>query len=110
MAAFKRSRSNLTPEPDFASSSNSVPLSVKSTSTTANSASMRSGQSHSSRANPKSLDETQLEIQRKRSRVGATSAAEEPAEDLTASISIPGGLPPAAKKHTKSRSSNCVVQ
>ncbi|KAJ7709136.1 hypothetical protein B0H14DRAFT_713950 [Mycena olivaceomarginata] len=97
MAAFKRSRSNLTPEPDLASSSSSVTLvppkdsvqkklrkdlkdrfqSVKSTSTTANTASMRSGQSHSSRANPKSLDETQLEIQQKRSRVRATSAASE---------------------------------
>ncbi|KAF7370599.1 Cell division control protein [Mycena sanguinolenta] len=134
MAAFKRSRSNLTPEPDFASSSTSVPQvppkdvgqkklrkdpkdrpqSVKSTSTTANSASMRSGQSVTSRANVKSLDETPTDmerIQRKRSRMTSKSAASEAAVDLTASLSIPGGLAPAEpKKHSRSRSSNCIVQ
>ncbi|KAJ6518809.1 Pkinase-domain-containing protein [Mycena sanguinolenta] len=133
MAAFKRSRSNLTPEPDFASSSTSVPQvppkdvghkklrkepkdrpqSVKSTSTTANTASMRSGESVASRPNLKSLDETPTDmerIQRKRSRMTSKSAASEAAVDLTASLSIPGGLPPEPKKHSRSRSSNCVVQ
>ncbi|KAK6992189.1 cell division control protein [Favolaschia claudopus] len=133
MAAFKRSRSNLSPEPDFASSSSSIPQvppkdvgakklrkdpkdrpqSVKSTSTTANTASMRSGQSLGSRSNVKSLDEVPSEIQRKRSRMGSKSAASEVAVELSTSVSVPGGLPTepaAAKKHSKSRSSNCIVQ
>ncbi|KAF7356594.1 Cell division control protein [Mycena venus] len=128
MAAFKRSRSNLSPEPDFASSTTSVPQvppkdapqkklrkdpkdrpqSVKSTSTAANTASMRSGESVASRANPKSLDETRTDMQRKRSRLVSKSAA---SDDFSASVSVPGGLPPeTTKKHSKSRSSNCVVQ
>lgn len=133
MAAFKRSRSNLSPEPpnDYASSSASVPQvppkdnvqkklrkdpkdrpqSVKSTSTTANTASMRSGESITSRANPKSLDEMRTaDMQRKRSRLNSKSAVSETTVDLDASISIPGGLPPEQKKHSKSRSSNCIVQ
>lgn len=130
MAAFKRSRSNLSPEPDFASSSNSIPQvppkdvgqkklrkdpkdrpqSVKSTSTTANTDSMRSGQSVASRPTPKSLDETAPHIHRKRSRMGSKSGASEAAVDMTPSLSIPGGLPPETKKHSRSQSSNCIVQ
>ncbi|KAF8189096.1 hypothetical protein K438DRAFT_1676847 [Mycena galopus ATCC 62051] len=77
MAAFKRSRTDLTPEPDLASSSNSIPQvplkvggetklkknlrerlqSVKSTRTAANTAGMRNDQSIPSRLDPRSLDE-----------------------------------------------------
>ncbi|KAJ7504345.1 STE/STE11/cdc15 protein kinase [Mycena galericulata] len=134
MAAFKRSRSNLTPEPDHGSSSTSVPQvptkdvpqkklrkeqkerpqSVKSTSTTANTSSMRSGESVMSRANPKSLDETRSDMQHKRSRLNSKSAASEVTTDLdvTGSVSVPGGLPPETrhKKRSESRSSNCIVQ
>ncbi|KAJ6591534.1 Pkinase-domain-containing protein [Mycena vulgaris] len=130
-AAFKRSRSNLSPEPDHASSSGSLPQvppkdvpqkklrkdqkdrpqSVKSTSTNANTSSLRSGESVMSRANPKSLDETRsADIQRKRSRLNSKSAVSEVTDlDAAESVHVPGGLPPE-NRHKKSRSSNCVVQ
>ncbi|KAJ7155370.1 Pkinase-domain-containing protein [Mycena crocata] len=133
MAAFKRSRSNLSPEPDHASSSGSVPQvppkdgqkklrkdpkerpqSVKSTSTTANTSSLRSGESIASRANPKSLDETRsTEMHRKRSRLNSKSVASEVTDlDVAGSVSVPGALPPETrhKKRSESRSSNCTVQ
>ncbi|KAJ7446686.1 Pkinase-domain-containing protein [Mycena latifolia] len=117
MAAFKRSRSNLSPEPDHASSSGKIVLkSVKSTSTTANTSSLRSGESVLSRANPKSLDETRsTDMQRKRSRLNSKSAPSEvTATDLDApgTRTLPGGLPPETrhKKRSESRSSNCIVQ
>ncbi|KAJ7116024.1 hypothetical protein C8R44DRAFT_628426 [Mycena epipterygia] len=136
MAAFKRSRSNLSPEPDHASSSGSIvppvppkdvaiqkklrkdpkdrPQSVKSTSTTANTSSLRSGESVLSRANPKSLDETRssANMQRKRSRLNSKSAPSEATElDTTGTVSLPGGLPIESrhKKRSESRS-GCVVQ
>ncbi|KAJ6610201.1 hypothetical protein B0H10DRAFT_2225214 [Mycena sp. CBHHK59/15] len=135
MAAFKRSRSNLSPEPDHVSSSGSVPLpppkddrtaqkklrkdhrerpqSVKSTSTTANTSSLRSGESALSRSNPKSLDETRtLDMQRKRSRLHLHSKSAPSEITAAASPSIPGSLPPESrhKKRSESRSSNCIVQ
>ncbi|KAJ6581497.1 hypothetical protein B0H19DRAFT_927936 [Mycena capillaripes] len=135
MAAFKRSRSNLSPEPDHGSSSTSVPQvppkdvaqkklrkdpggrpqSVKSTSTTANSASMRSAESAASRANPKSLDEVRSSDghQKKTRRMHTKSAPSEVTVDLSESVNIPGGLPPENNRHKKrseSRSSNCIVQ
>lgn len=135
MAAFKRSRSNLSPEPDHGSSTSipqvppkdavpqkklrkeqkERPQSVKSTSTAANTSSMRSGESVMSRANPRSVDEARsADLQRKRSRLHSKSAASE-VTDITAtgSVSLPGGLPPEPPRHKKrseSRSSNCVVQ
>ncbi|KAF7372100.1 Cell division control protein [Mycena venus] len=80
MAAFKRSRSNLSPEPDFSSSMASVsqvtskyapqrklrkdpkdrPQSVMRISPTPNTLCMRSGETVASRASPKSLDETRM--------------------------------------------------
>ncbi|KAJ7612495.1 Pkinase-domain-containing protein [Mycena polygramma] len=137
MAAFKRSRSNLSPEPDHpsssvhASSSVSVPQvplkdpkklrkdpkdrpqSVKSTSTAANTASMRSAESAVSRANPKSLEEVRTSDKPpQRSRIHSKSAASEATVEFSASVSIPGGLPPEGrhKKRSESRSSNCIVQ
>ncbi|KAJ7765490.1 STE/STE11/cdc15 protein kinase [Mycena maculata] len=134
MAAFKRSRSNLSPEPDHASSSGSVPQvppkdinqkklrkeprerpqSVKSTSTGANTSSLRSGESAVSRANPKSLDEsrTTAAMQRKRSRLNSKSAPSEVTDLDAGSVSVPGGLPPESrhKKRSESRSGNCIVQ
>ncbi|KAJ7180664.1 Pkinase-domain-containing protein [Mycena filopes] len=135
MAAFKRSRSNLSPEPEGSPTSplpqvppkevvpqkklrkdqKERPQSVKSTSTAANTSSMRSAESGMSRVNPRSLDETRsAEMQRKRSRLNSKSAPSE-VTDITAngSVSLPGGLPPEPPRHKKrseSRSSNCVVQ
>ncbi|KAJ7224296.1 STE/STE11/cdc15 protein kinase [Mycena pura] len=124
-AAFKRSRSNLSPEPDHGASTASVPQvppkdvgkklrkehkdrpqSVKSTSTTANTASLRSGESAVSRANP---NETRTaDMQRKRSRLNSKSGT----SDVVDVISVPGSMPPESKpkKRSDSRSSNCVVQ
>jgi hypothetical protein len=128
-AAFKRSRSNLSPEPDHASSVGSLapqvppkegkklrkepkdrPQSLKSTSTAANTSSMRSGESIMSRANPKSLDETRsADMQRKRSRLNSKSAASEATVEVSGSVSVPGGLPETRhKKRSESRS--CIVQ
>lgn len=135
-AAFKRSRSNLSPEPDHASSAGSLPQtfapkdgaqkklrkeqkdrpqSVKSASTAANTSSMRSAESVASRANPTSLDEARVDMKRKQSRVTSKSAPSEATVtevDDAGSRSIPGELPPENrhKKRSESRSSNCIVQ
>ncbi|KAF7308778.1 Cell division control protein [Mycena kentingensis (nom. inval.)] len=129
MAAFKRSRSNLSPEPDHASSSGSVPQvpakdvppkklrkdhrerpqSVKSTSTTANSASVRSGESAVSRSNAKSIDEVRsVEMQRKRSRLNSKSGTSEVDVDGVPEATLAEGK--HHKKRSESRSSNCTVQ
>ncbi|KAJ7066618.1 Pkinase-domain-containing protein [Mycena amicta] len=130
MAAFKRSRSNLSPEPDHASSSKSVPQlppkdapmqkklrkdqkerpqSVKSTSTTANTASLRSAESAISRGQVKSMDESRTveAMHHKRSRLNSKSGASE-----ADGMSVPGAMPAESrhKKRSESRSSNCIVQ
>ncbi|KAJ7281494.1 Pkinase-domain-containing protein [Mycena rebaudengoi] len=136
MAAFKRSRSNLSPEPpDHVSLSGSVPLSgsppvvppkdavpqkklrkeqkdrpqsVKSSSTAPNTASMRSAESMASRNNPKSLDETQSpDIRRKRSRATSKSGVSDAPD---ASLSIPGSMPPDVRHKKRSESRSCIVQ
>ncbi|KAF7308545.1 Cell division control protein [Mycena chlorophos] len=134
VAAFKRSRSNLTPEPDRASSVASVPTlppkdapsgkklqkshrekpqSVKSTSTAgANTSSVRSADSSASRsavsrshANSKSVDVG--EVQRKRSMLNPAKSAPSEAE-----VTVPGALPVETNKHRKRSESrsNCIVQ
>ncbi|CAK5267814.1 unnamed protein product [Mycena citricolor] len=125
MAAFKRSRSNLSPEPGHASSSGSVvqlpakdangkrlhkhrerPQSVKSsTSTNPQSDSLRSGESIGSRSNAKSMDEIRSdEMQRKRSRLGSRVSESRISESEPVSATTAGH-----KKRSESRS-GCVMQ
>ncbi|KAF7309786.1 Cell division control protein [Mycena indigotica] len=128
IAAFKRSRSNLSPEPpEHASSTTSIPQlpakdvtvqkklrkdrerpqSVKSTSTSANTSSMRSAESAASRSNAKSMDEGRTaEMQRKRSRLNSKTGTSE-----ADGVSVPGALPVETKHKKRSESrSNCIVQ
>ncbi|KAJ7623201.1 STE/STE11/cdc15 protein kinase [Roridomyces roridus] len=110
MAAFKRSRSNLSPEPDQVSSLSvpqvppkdgvqkklrkdpkERPQSVKSASTIAT-ASMRSAESAASRADPRSLDETRTAMQRKR--IAYTSAQHIQPDEISSLFGLESGGSP----------------